>query len=123
MIDLLGLSQEEAKHVHQPMKMNGSEAECNPEAAWEKVGEAQVLSVFSSDIELQLRDDANMTKEERDFWRMERYAKRWPPPWLEDMEDQQNAVVFLDVAIRSLDRQQRMHAFREISLATTDSRR
>lgn len=45
-----------------------------------------------------------MTKAEAQFWRMERYAHRWPPPWLGDMRNESNPVVFLDVAIRALDR-------------------
>ena len=42
--------------------------------------------------------------EEEEFWRMERYAYRWPPPWLSKMQNETNPVVFLDIAIRSLDR-------------------
>lgn len=45
-----------------------------------------------------------MTPGEILFWRMERYAKPWPPDWLERMQNQSNPVVFLDVAVRALDR-------------------
>jgi len=45
-----------------------------------------------------------MSKEEEEFWRMERYAYRWPPPWLSKMKNETNPVVFLDIAIRALDR-------------------
>lgn len=53
-----------------------------------------------------LQDDEqqNMSPEEKLFWRMERYAKRWPPDWLERMQDKENPVVFLDISIRALDR-------------------
>ena len=45
-----------------------------------------------------------MSKDEELFWRLERYAHRWPPPWLPCMRNESNPVVFLDVAIRALDR-------------------
>jgi cyclophilin family peptidyl-prolyl cis-trans isomerase len=48
--------------------------------------------------------ERKMDAQEKLFWRMERYAKMWPPDWLERMRDQENPVVFLDVAIRALDR-------------------
>ena len=44
-----------------------------------------------------------VSREEAQFWRLERYAQRWPPPWLPEMRNQSNPVVFLDVAIRALD--------------------
>ena len=45
-----------------------------------------------------------MSKGEELFWRLERYAHRWPPPWLPRMRNESNPVVFLDIAIRALDR-------------------
>jgi hypothetical protein len=45
-----------------------------------------------------------MSKGEELFWRLERYAHRWPPPWLPCMRNESNPVVFLDIAIRALDR-------------------
>ena len=72
-----------------------------------------------------------MTEDEKIFWRMERYAKRWPPDWLSRMQvhrllhdvqatlllspvfsdnkavrvqNESNPVVFFDISIRALDR-------------------
>jgi len=48
--------------------------------------------------------EGKMGKPEALFWRMQRYAHLWPPPWLNSMHNDTNPVVFLDVAIRALDR-------------------
>jgi hypothetical protein len=50
-----------------------------------------------------MRTDA-MSKDEAQFWRLQRYAHPWPPPWLAHMHNQSNPVVFLDVAVHALDR-------------------
>jgi len=50
-----------------------------------------------------MRTDA-MSKDEAQFWRLQRYAHPWPPPWLPHMHNHSNPVVFLDVAVHALDR-------------------
>mmetsp|Transcript_21679 Transcript_21679/g.59440 ORF Transcript_21679/g.59440 Transcript_21679/m.59440 type:complete len:146 (+) Transcript_21679:149-586(+) len=49
-------------------------------------------------------EDPDNEEAKRMFWRMERYAKRWPPDFITRMQDESNPVVFLDIAIRALDR-------------------
>ena len=65
-----------------------------------------MTAAFLSSLQWQNRTfrTEKMSKQEEEFWRLERYAYRWPPPWLSKMQNESNPVVFLDIAIRSLDR-------------------
>ena len=72
----------------------------------------QALTRAESQWKNRTMRSGEMSKEEAQFWRLQRYAYTWPPPWLAQMQNQSNPVVFLDVAVHALDRSRpsRAHA-------------
>ena len=77
----------------------------------------QALTRAESQWKNRTMRSGEMSKEEAQFWRLQRYAYTWPPPWLAQMQNQSNPVVFLDVAVHALDRSVRLERMPHVTPA------